>query len=150
MTEQQPASVRQAPEHRFRPSQAGFAWFTLLLLLVLAGCEGAATPGNAVRSAIAAAQDGRRESFLAHFEERSASYLGMFWSVSQRYGYLEDGDLQYLGSLTVEETTAKGERAGVRVTDGDKTGTLCLKMDRGRWRIDLFARGNCLQAEDTK
>jgi len=92
---------------------------------------------------MAAARDAAMDRFLDHFDEKSGALLGMFWTVSQRYGYVDSDDLAFLTDLQVTGSEVRGDSARVEVSDGRKSGTLCMRRDDGRWKIDLLAGDDC-------
>jgi hypothetical protein len=95
-----------------------------------------------------AAQAGHTERFLAGFEARSKACLGLFYSVSRRYGYLGHEDLCLMADLEVlesEQWPVEGgkTRARLAVSDGLRQGALCFVTEDGAWKIDLFAGADC-------
>jgi len=121
-------------------------WLSLLSLAALTGCGRGRGPEETVQSAVQEAQDGHLERFLEHFDQRSKAHLGMFWALSQYYGYIDISELQYMSSLDATSSTIIGDSARVAVSDGRKEGVICLKREGNRWNIDLLARDDCFGA----
>lgn len=117
----------------------------LLLVLVLptASCGGTGQPADAVRTAVDRARTGDLDGFLECFTPESAPLLGMFWSVSNRYGYLDEDSLRYLADVEILGQETDDDRARVDVRTAGRQGTLCLALADGSWRIDLLAAEDC-------
>ena len=100
-----------------------------------------------MQSAIMEAHEGDLEGFLEHFDRESQGRLGMFWATSLRYGYLESDSLEYLNEFEVL-AAQRLEQAGtswtkLTVTNGDRQGVLCLKLEDREWRIALGRDAPC-------
>jgi hypothetical protein len=108
----------------------------IVLLVVAAGCGGR-SPADAVRSAVSEAQAGRHEAFLDHFEPASRSRLGLFWAVSEHYGYVDSETLRRVADLEIREEQVDGDHATVTVFDGEREGPLHLTRIDGSWKILL-------------
>ncbi|MBM4355542.1 MAG: hypothetical protein FJ109_17425, partial [Deltaproteobacteria bacterium] len=118
----------------------GRAAFPLLLLALSApSCSVSHGPAETVGFAIYSARTGDLDRFLSCFTPESAPLLGMFWSVSTRYGYLDEDSLRYLADVEVMREETAGDQARVAVLTGGREGTLCLARSDGSWRIDLLA-----------
>jgi len=117
----------------------------LLLLPVIAGCGGDG-PARPVFEAVREARAGDGEGFLTCFTPRSGALLGMFFSVSRRYGYVPEDALQFLSEVETVRERVQGDRAEVVVRTGEREGILCVRRENGRWLIDLEAGGECLGA----
>jgi hypothetical protein len=119
----------------------------LLCALLALSCNAQRSPEETVQSAIIEAHERDLEGFLEHFDRESRGRLGMFWATSQRYGYLEADSLEYLNELEVlasEPVTQAGTSwTKLTVTDGNRQGLLCLRLEQQQWRIALGQDSPC-------
>lgn len=106
------------------------------ILMVSLGCT-QRSPDAVIESAVAEAQAGRLDAFLAHFEPATRQRLALYWAVSSHYGYLDEKTLPSLGDLTVESVAINGDRATAAVRDSHRSGTLELTLVDGQWLIAL-------------
>ncbi len=114
-----------------------------LLALLLLSCSDVSSPGATVLAAVASARAGDLDGFAARFTPESAPLLSVFWSVSTRYGYLDDDSLRYLADAEVVAEEIHGERARVDIRTAGRNGFLCLAESADGWRIDLLASEDC-------
>jgi len=119
----------------------------LLLVFLTASCGGAGEPADTVRTAVDQARIGDLDGFLECFTPESAPLLGMFWSVSSRYGYLDEDSLRFLADVEILGQETEDDRARVDVRTAGRQGTLCLAFADGSWRIDLLAEAGCLSPQ---
>jgi len=114
-----------------------------VLLLLAASCSEMAEPHAPVTAAVERARMGDLDGFADCFTPESASLIAMFWSVSTRYGYLDEDSLRYLADAEITGTEPFGDRARIDIRTGERDGSLCVVRTESGWRVDLLSSQDC-------